>query len=91
MSIEEQLEIVESNIAEYGVCDITIEEYRHLKQQIREDAIEEIRKKVELVEEWLFDCCSDNNWKCSIQEINVAFRVIKKFLKKLKEQKNDKE
>lgn len=38
MTIKEQIEIVESNIAEYGVCDITIEEYKYLKQQIRADA-----------------------------------------------------
>lgn len=40
MTIKEQIEIVESHIAEYGVCDITIEEYKYLKQQIRAEAID---------------------------------------------------
>lgn len=46
MNIEEQLEIVESNIAEYGVCDITVEEYRYLKQKIRAEVIEDVASEI---------------------------------------------
>ena len=87
MSIEEQVEIVESNIAEYGVCDITIEEYRYLKQKIRADAIEEILKQVEFEEKWLFECFKENGCKYSSRDIDIAFTGIKHHIKSLKEQK----
>lgn len=49
MSIAEQVEIVESNLAEYGVCDITIEEYRYLKHKIRADAIDETIERIKQI------------------------------------------
>ena len=34
MTLEEQIQIVEDNLNEYGVCDITIEEFNYLKDEL---------------------------------------------------------
>lgn len=34
MTIAEQIQIVEDNLNEYGVCDITLEEYNYLKDEL---------------------------------------------------------
>lgn len=34
MTLAEQIQIVEDNLKEYGVCDITIEEFNYLKDEL---------------------------------------------------------
>ena len=34
MTLAEQIQIVEDNLNEYGVCDITIEEFNYLKDEL---------------------------------------------------------
>lgn len=43
MTIKEQLQIVEENLNEYGQCNITLEEFEYLKNQIRAEVIEELK------------------------------------------------
>lgn len=44
MTIQEQLEIVEANLNEYGQCNITLEEFIYLKQQIRTEFAHELKE-----------------------------------------------
>lgn len=58
MSIQEQIQILEDNLNEYGQCNITIEEYNYLKDEIyadgclagielgKKDAIDEYKNKL---------------------------------------------
>lgn len=40
MTIDEQIQIVEDNLNEYGVCNITLEEFNYLKSRCRADALD---------------------------------------------------
>ena len=61
MTLAEQIQIVEDNLKEYGVCDITIEEFNYLKDELyssgclagmelgRKDAIAEISREMRVL------------------------------------------
>lgn len=91
MTREEQLQIVEDNLNEYGQCNITLEEYNFLKDELyssgclagielgRAEVIEEILEmdKYECTEE----LCHMMN-----SELSCASCYAYKLLDKLKEQ-----
>lgn len=89
MSIEEQIQILEDNLNEYGQCDITIEEYNYLKDEIyadgclagielgKKETIEEFRKYLKEI----IPCeMPQDLWNIGVD--NTCDRM-------LKEQKND--
>lgn len=54
-----------------------------IKRQIRADAIDELKKKIEFEEKWLFDC------KIFDTNVTIAFETLKSFAEQLKEQANE--
>lgn len=79
MSIQDQLQIVEDNLNEYGQCNITLKEFNYLKEQIRADAIEEYR--VELHEKYthnkyLYES-NIEHWNLDMEEVDeIAAQLI---------------
>lgn len=58
-------------------------------KQIRAEVIDDICKKIEFEENWLFACYRENGCKYSSRDIDIAFGGIKHHLNKLKEQKGE--
>lgn len=46
MTIDEQIQVFEDNLNEYGVCNITFEEFNYLKDRIKADAAKENQKQL---------------------------------------------
>lgn len=79
MTIQEQIQIVEANLNEYGQCNITSEEFIYLKQQIRAEAIDEFLNEVE---EWGSYCVFHR-----YDDFCEMHKIMKKVAEQLKENK----
>lgn len=86
MNIEEQIQIVEDNLNEYGQCNITLEEFDYLKKQIRADAIEEVLSIINAIINGVHQ-----EFKKNGDMVNLGVICeLQRFRDKLKEQKNGK-
>lgn len=92
MSIQDQLQIVEDNLNEYGQCNITLEEFNFLKEQIRADAIEEykiaLHTKYKENKAFAYSVWGGNIYKYDAMA-NLDLEEIDEIAEQLKEQKND--
>ena len=91
MTIDEKIQILEDNLNEYGVCNITLEEYNYLKDEIyadgclsgievgKADAIEELKSKKAEIIMWLIKRDKDGYGTTNGELLDHIFEVAEQL------------